>query len=78
MTWRDKIAKVSHPGRPPDTANFAILANVDPIWIVTTRSGMKIFKSQVHGSLHLTPAGSRVEWQIGSPSRRGDILSGTP
>ena len=31
--------------------NFAILAFVDPIWIVTTPSGMEIFGSQVHGSL---------------------------
>ena len=56
MTWRDKIAKVSYPGRSPETANFAILAIVDPIWIVTTPRGMKIFASQVHGSLFWTPS----------------------
>ena len=31
--------------------NFAILAFVDPIRIVTTPSGMEIFASQGHGSL---------------------------
>ena len=31
--------------------NFAILAFVDPIGIVTTPSGMEIFESQGHGSL---------------------------
>ena len=58
--------------------NFAILAFVDPIGIVTTLSGMKIFESQVHGSLRWTPGGSRMEWRIRSPSRRGDILLGAP
>ena len=58
--------------------NFAILAFVDPIGIVTTPSGMKIFESQVPGSLSLTPGGSRMEWQIQFPSRRGDILLGAP
>ena len=56
--------------------NFAIFAFVDPIGIVTTPSGMEIFESQGHGSLRWTPGGSRMEWQIGSPSRRGDILLG--
>ena len=55
MTWRDKIAKASYPGRSPETADFAILAIVDPIWIVTTPSGMEIFESQGHGSLCWTP-----------------------
>ena len=58
--------------------NFAILAFVDPIGIVTTPTGMEIFESQVHGSLCWTPGGSRMEWQIRSPSRRGDILLGAP
>ena len=58
--------------------NFAILAFVDPIGIVTTPSGMKIFVSEGHRSLSWTPGGSRMEWQIGSPSRRGDILLGAP
>ena len=35
--------------------NFAILAFVDPIGIVTTPSSMEIFESQVHGSLCWTP-----------------------
>ena len=58
--------------------NFAILAFVDPIGIVTTPSGMEIFESQGHGSLCWTPGGSRMEWRIRSPSRRGDILLGAP
>ena len=58
--------------------NFAILAFVDPIGIVTTPSGMEIFESQVHGSLGWTPGGLRMEWRIRSPSRRGDILLGAP
>ena len=58
--------------------NFAILAFVDPIGIVTTPSGMEISESQVHGSLLWTPGGSRMEWRIRSPSRRGDILLGAP
>ena len=56
--------------------NFAILAFVDPIGIVTTPSGTEIFESQEHGSLRWTPGGSRMEWRIRSPSRRGDILLG--
>ena len=58
--------------------NFAILAFVDPIGIVTTPSGMDIFESQGHGSLGSTPGGSRKEWRIRSPSRCGDILLGVP
>ena len=58
--------------------NFAILAFVDPIGINTTPSGMEIFESQVHGSLSWTPGGSRMEWRIRSPGRRGDILLGAP
>ena len=57
--------------------NFAILAFVDPIGIVTTPGGMEIFESQGDGSLCWTPGGSRMEWRIRSPSRRGDILLGT-
>ena len=30
--------------------DFAILAIVDPIWIVTMPSGMEIFQNQGHGS----------------------------
>ena len=41
--------------------NFAILAFVDPIGIVTTPSGMEIFETQVHGSLSWTPGGLRME-----------------
>ena len=62
--WRVNIAKVSYPGRSTEMTDFAILANVDPIWIVTTPSGMEIFESQMHGSLCWTPGGSRMEWQI--------------
>ena len=58
--------------------NFAILAFVDPIGIVTTPSGMEIFERQVHGTLCWTPGGSRMECQIRSPGRRGDILLGAP
>ena len=58
--------------------NFAILAFVDPIGIVTTPFGMKIFESQEHGSLCWTLGKSRVEWRIRSPSRRGDVLLGAP
>ena len=58
--------------------SFAILAFVDPIGIVTTPSGMKIFESQVHGSLYWTLGGWRMEWRIRSSSRRGDILLGAP
>ena len=47
--------------------NFAILAFVDPIWIVTTPSGMEVFESQGHGSLCLF-VGLLVEcvWNGGS------------
>ena len=58
--------------------NFAILAFVDPIGIVTTPSGMEIFESQGHGSLCWTPGRSRIEWRIRSSSQRGDILLGAP
>ena len=58
--------------------NFAIFAFVDPFGIVTTPSGMGIFEGQNHGSLCSTPGGSCMEWQIRSPSRRGDILLGAP
>ena len=58
--------------------DFAVLAFVDPIGIVTMPSGMEIFETQRHGSLCWTPGGLRMEWRIGSPSRRGDILLGAP
>ena len=58
--------------------NFAILAFVDPIGIVTEPSGMQIFEDQGHGSLCWTPSELRMEWRIRSPSRRGDILLGAP
>ena len=58
--------------------DFAILAFVDPIGIVTTPSGMEIIESQGHGSLCWIPGGSRMEGRIRSPSRRGDILLGAP
>ena len=58
--------------------NFTILAFMDPIGIVTTPSGMEISEGQMHGSLSWTPGGSRMEWRIRSPSRRGDILLGAP
>ena len=44
--------------------NFAILAFVDPIGIVTTPSGMEIFEIQGHGSLRWTPGGSHMECRI--------------
>ena len=56
--------------------NFAILALVDPIGIVTTPSGMEIFEGQGHEILCWTPGRSRMECRIRSPSRRGDILLG--
>ena len=49
--------------------NFAILAFVDPIGIVTTPSGMQIFESQGHGSLRWTPV-DRV-WDGGSNLQAG-------
>ena len=55
--------------------NFAILAFVDPIEIVTTPSGMEISESQVHGSRRWTPGGSRMEWRIPSPAWRYTIGS---
>ena len=58
--------------------DFAILAFVDPIGIVTTPSGMEISEGQRHGSLRWTPCGRRIEWRIRSSSRRGDILLGAP
>ena len=50
--------------------NFVILAFVEPIGIVTTPGGMKIFASQVHGGVSPTPGEWGMEWQIRSPSRR--------
>ena len=37
-----------------------------------------LWEYQGHGSLRWTPGGSRMEWRIRSPSRRGDILLGAP
>ena len=50
MAWRVNIAEVSCPGRSTETTDFPILAIVDPILILATPSGMKIFGSQRHGS----------------------------
>ena len=55
--------------------DFAILAIVDPIWIVTTPIGMEIFESQGHGSLRWIAYGmadpiSKPAWRYtieGSP-----------
>ena len=58
------IAKVSYPGRSTEKTNFAILAIVDPIWIVTTPSGMEIFESQVADPI------SRPAWRY--------TIEGTP
>ena len=58
--------------------NFATLAVMDQIGIVTTPTGMEIFEGQGHGSLCWTPGGSHMEWRIRSPSRRGDIPLGAP
>ena len=44
--------------------DFAILAVVDPIGIVTTPSGMEIFGSQGHGSFIWTLGKSHMEWVI--------------
>ena len=74
--WRDKIAKISYPGRSPETADLAILAVVDPVWTVTTPSGIKIFEYQGHESLHSTPGEWHVKGRIQSPSRHGDTPLG--
>ena len=58
--------------------NFAILAFVDPIVVVTTPSGMEIIESEGHGRLTWTPGGSPREWLIRSLDRHGDILLGAP
>ena len=47
--------------------DFAILAIVDPIGIVTTPSGMEIFGSQGHGSPRWTPGEWHMEWRIRTP-----------
>ena len=70
-TFVKVLAKVS-------VGNFAILAFVDPIGIVTTPGDMEISESQGHGSLCWAPGGWRIEWQIRSLSRGGDILLGAP
>ena len=60
--------------------NFAILAFLDPIGIVTTPSSMEIFESQGHGSLRWTPDGmadpiSKPAWRytIGSTPNFGSF-----
>ena len=50
--------------------NFAILAFVDRIGIVTTPSGMEIFESQGHGSLSVGLPVDRV-WNGGSDLQAG-------
>ena len=57
--------------------DFAILAFVDPIGIVTTPSGMEIFESQGHGNLCWTPGESRMDlWDpISKPAWRYTIGS---
>ena len=72
------MAKVSYPGRSPETANFAILAFVDPAWIITTPRPMEICENQVHVGLSWTPSGMHMERRIRTPSRRGDIPLGIP
>ena len=67
--WLVNIAKVSYPGRSTETTDFAILAVVDPIWMVTRPSGMEIFGSQGHVSLRWTPSGSPIEWRISAVPR---------
>ena len=44
-------AEVSYPGRSTETTDYAILAFVDPVWIITTPRAMEILESQVHVSL---------------------------
>ena len=58
------MAKVSYPGRSPETADFAILAFVDPVWIITTSRHMKILGDQVRVSLSCTSSDSHMERQI--------------
>ena len=57
--------------------NFAILAFVDPIGIVTTRSGMEISEGQGHGSLCPTPGEvrSKMADPISKPAWRYTIES---
>ena len=49
--WCNEMAKVSYPGRSSVTGDFAILAFVDPVWIITKPRAMEIPESQVHVSL---------------------------
>ena len=76
--WVDEIARASYPGRSPETADFVILAVVDPVWVITTPRPMEILEGQVHVSLSPPPSGWHMKWWIRSPSRRGDIPLGTP
>ena len=48
----------------------AILAFVEPVWIVTTPRPMEILESQVHVSPSWTPSELHMERQFRSPSRR--------
>ena len=62
--WLLNIAKASYPGRSTETTDFAILAVVDPIRMVTMPGGMEIFDSQGHVSLDWTPSQLHMEWRI--------------
>ena len=72
------MAKVLYPGQSPETADIAILAVMDPVWTVTTPSGMEIFGGQTYGILYWTRTESHMEWRIRSPNLRGDIPLGIP
>ena len=50
--------------------NFAILAFVDPIQIVTTPSGIEIVEGEGHGSLRWTPGGTSEGTRLGEVSRK--------
>ena len=52
------------PWTSTETTNFAVLAVVDPIWIVTMSCGMEISESQEPESLCWTPSGWHMEWRI--------------
>ena len=41
------MAKPFYPGRSPETADFAILAFGDPVWIITTPRPMEILGGEV-------------------------------
>ena len=71
-------SRASYPGWSPETADFAILAFVDPVWFITTLRPMEILERQVHVSLSQTPSKLHREWWIRSHSRHGDIRLGIP